>query len=87
MGSVPKGSHKKHFPFSHPIFRSAWGDLLADMVKRTLQATGIAGIRAIVVHALSEEAKRFYEHFGFQSSPTDPLDVMMTLKGAQAHLV
>ncbi len=63
------------------------GDLLADAVKRTLQAAGIAGIRAIVVHALSEEAKQFYERFGFQSSPTDPLDLMMTLKDAQAHLV
>jgi len=63
------------------------GDLLADAVKRTLQAADIAGIRAIVVHALSEEAKWFYEHFGFQPSPTDPLDLMMTLKDAQAHLV
>jgi len=63
------------------------GDLLADAVKRTLQAAGISGIRAIVDHALSEEAKRFYEHFGFQSFPIDPLDLMMTLKDAQAHLV
>jgi len=62
------------------------GDLLADAVKRTLQAADIAGIRAFVVHALSEEAKTFYEHFGFHPSPTDPLDLMITLKDAQAHL-
>ena len=61
-------------------------DLLADAVKRTLQAADIAGIRALVVHALSEEAKQFYERFGFQSSPTDPLDLMITLKDAQANL-
>ena len=61
-------------------------DLLSDAIKRTLQAAGIAGIRAFVVHALSEEAKGFYERFGFQPSPTDPLDLMMTLKDAQAHL-
>lgn len=63
------------------------GDLLADAVKRTLQAAEIAGIRAFVVHALSEEAKQFYERFGFQPSPTDPMDLMITLKDAQANLL
>jgi GNAT superfamily N-acetyltransferase len=61
-------------------------DLLADSVMRTVQAAAIAGIRAFVVHALSEEAKRFYEQYGFQSSPTDPMDLMITLKDAQANL-
>ena len=61
-------------------------DLLADAIRRTLQAADIAGIRAFVVHALSDKAKRFYERFGFQSSPTDPMDLMMTLKDAKAHL-
>ena len=62
------------------------GDLLADAIKRTLQAAAIAGIRALVVHALSEEAKQFYEQFGFQSSPTDPLDLIITLRDAQNNL-
>jgi GNAT superfamily N-acetyltransferase len=62
------------------------GDLLADAVRRTLQAGDLAGIRALVVHAISHEAKRFYEHFGFQPSPTDPMDLMITLKDAQANL-
>ncbi|MEO1246159.1 MAG: GNAT family N-acetyltransferase [Pseudomonadota bacterium] len=67
--------------------RGLGGDLVSNAVKRTLQAAQIAGIRAFVVHALSEEAKRFYEHFGFQPSPTDPLDLMTTLKDAQANLL
>jgi GNAT superfamily N-acetyltransferase len=62
------------------------GDLLADAVKRTLQAADIVGIRAFVVHALSVEAKQFYEQFGFQPSPTDPMDLMITLQDAQANL-
>jgi len=62
------------------------GDLLVDAVKRTLQAADIVGIRALVVHALSKEAKQFYERFGFQSSPTDPLDLMISLKDAEANL-
>ncbi|MCY4131587.1 MAG: GNAT family N-acetyltransferase [Nitrospira sp.] len=61
-------------------------DLLADTVRRTLQAAAIAGIRAFVVHALSDEAKRFYERFGFQSSPTDPMDLMIPVKDARTHL-
>ena len=52
-------------------------------LKRTLQAVEIAEIWAFVVHALSEEAKRFYEQFGFQPSPTDPTDLMITLKDSQ----
>ena len=61
-------------------------DLLADAVKRTLQAADIAGIRAFMLHALSAEAKKFYEQFRFQPSPTDPMNLMITLKDAQAHL-
>ena len=62
------------------------GDLLADAVKRTLQAADIAGIRAFVVHALSDETKQFYEQFGFQPAPTDPMDLMINLKDAQENL-
>lgn len=61
-------------------------DLLADAIRRTLQAADIAGIRALVVHALSDEAKRFYKRVGFQASPTDPMDLMMALKDAKTHL-
>jgi GNAT superfamily N-acetyltransferase len=39
--------------------------LLRDAVLRTVQAAEIAGIRAILVHAISEPAKRFYEGCGF----------------------
>jgi GNAT superfamily N-acetyltransferase len=52
--------------------------LLRDAVLRTVQAAEIAGIRAILVHAISEGAKRFYEKYGFVASPVDPLTVMLT---------
>lgn len=61
-------------------------DLLSDAVKRTLQVATIVGIRAIVVHAISDQAKKFYQQFGFQSAPTDPLDLMISLKDVQANL-
>ena len=56
--------------------------LLRDAVLRTVQAAEIAGIRAILVHAISEGAKRFYEKYGFVASPIDPLTVMITVAEA-----
>ncbi len=54
--------------------------LLRDAMLRTLQAAEIAGIRALAVHAKDEEARRFYEHFDFVPSPTDPLHLLVLLK-------
>lgn len=54
--------------------------LLRDAMQRTLQAADIAGIRAFAVHAKDEEARRFYEHFDFIPSPTDPLHLFVLLK-------
>ncbi len=62
------------------------GDILSDSIKRILQASSIVGSRAIVVHALSDKAKHFYEHYGFRSSPTDQMDLMISLKEAEAKL-
>jgi GNAT superfamily N-acetyltransferase len=53
---------------------SAWqgrglgASLLQDAVARTVQAADIAGIRAMLVHALSPDAERFYRYFGFQAN-------------------
>lgn len=54
--------------------------LLKDAMLRTLQAADIAGIRALVVHAKDENARGFYEHFGFNSSPTDALHLFLLIK-------
>jgi len=60
--------------------------LLRDAILRTLQAAEIAGIRAILVHAISEEAKRFYEKCGFTASPVDPMTLMLKVKDATASI-
>ncbi len=60
--------------------------LLRDAVLRTLQAAEIAGIRAMLVHAISDRAKRFYEGCGFIPSPVHPLTVMVTLAEAERIL-
>ncbi|MEZ2235072.1 GNAT family N-acetyltransferase [Microcoleus sp.] len=60
--------------------------LLRDAILRTLQAAEIAGIRAILVHAISEEAKQFYEKCGFTASPIDPMTLMVTVNDARNEL-
>lgn len=54
--------------------------LLHDALARTLQAADIAGIRAIIVHAKDDEARRFYEHFDFDPSPTDTYHLFLLIK-------
>jgi GNAT superfamily N-acetyltransferase len=54
--------------------------LLKDAMLRTVQAANIAGIRALAVHAKDENARRFYEHFGFIPSPTDALHLYLLVK-------
>jgi len=62
--------------------RNLGASLLRDAVMRTLQAAGIAGIRAILVTAISEDAKRFYERRGFAVSPVDPMVLIITVADA-----
>lgn len=62
--------------------RGIGSGLLCDAVLRTVQAAEIAGIRAILVHALSDAAKRFYQDHGFIASPIDPMTVMITVAEA-----
>ncbi len=45
--------------------RGLGSDLLIDAGKRALVAADVIGARAIVVQAFNEEAKTFYEQFGF----------------------
>ena len=53
--------------------------LLKDALIRTIQAADIAGLRAILVHAKDDSAKRFYEKFGFEPSPIDTYHLFLRL--------
>lgn len=57
--------------------------LLKDALVRTLSAAEIAGLRAFAVHAKDDEARAFYEHFGFVPSPSDPMHLFVLLKDAR----
>jgi predicted N-acetyltransferase YhbS len=56
--------------------------LLQDAVFRTMQAAEIMGIRGMIVHAISEEARRFYERYGFSASPTQPMTLILSIRKA-----
>jgi len=53
--------------------------LLQDAVNRAVAVSQNAGVRALLVHALHEKARQFYEHYGFQPSPTHPMTLMLRL--------
>jgi len=60
--------------------------LLRDAILRTSQAARIVGIRAILVHALSDEARQFYERSGFRASPIDPMMLMISVAEAEREI-
>lgn len=54
--------------------------LLQDAVARVQAVAENAGVRALLVHALNERAKQFYEHYGFRASPIHPMTLMLPLR-------
>ncbi|TRC89929.1 GNAT family N-acetyltransferase [Mesorhizobium sp. WSM4303] len=56
--------------------------LLQDAALRAAQAAAILGVRGLLVHAISEEAKGFYEHYGFAASPNNPMTLVLSLKAS-----
>ena len=60
--------------------------LLRDAILRTLGVSKQAGIKALLVHALSDAAHKFYIQCGFIESPLDPMILMITLKDAEQQL-
>lgn len=44
------------------------------------------GVRALVVNALDDGARSFYVNYGFEPSPTNPLDLMMLIKDIKATI-
>ena len=58
--------------------------LLQDAVSRAVAVSRNAGVRALLVHALHEKARQFYEHYGFQPSSTHPMTLMLRLSSVKA---
>jgi len=57
--------------------------LLQDAVLRTAQAAHILGVRGLLAHAVSAQAKAFYEYHGFKASPTQPMTLVLSINKGQ----
>ena len=68
--------------------RAQWiklgASLLQDAVKRAVIVAQNAGVRALLVHALHDQAREFYAHYGFQVSPAHPMTLMLRLSSIVA---
>lgn len=60
--------------------------LLVDALTRSLAAADAIGARAILVHAIDDDAAAFYRKYGFEPSPLDPKRLMLLMKGLRATL-
>ncbi len=60
--------------------------LLRDAMLRAVRVATDAGVFAMLVHALSDQAKRFYLSRGFVESPLQPMTLLMTLTTVRAIL-
>jgi GNAT superfamily N-acetyltransferase len=60
--------------------------LLAEALRKAVAAGEAAAARLIVVHAIDEEAARFYEHHGFIRAPEHELRLYRRMKDLRASL-
>lgn len=65
--------------------RGVGRSLLQDALLRCAAVAESVGVRAVVAHA-KEGASAFYDQFGFESSPTDPLHRILLMKDLQLLL-
>ncbi len=60
--------------------------LLRDAMMRALSVASDAGVFALLVHALSDQAKQFYLSRGFVASPLQPMTLLVTLETVRSIL-
>jgi GNAT superfamily N-acetyltransferase len=53
--------------------------MIWDAARRVAQAADVIGIRGILVHAMNDSAKAFYQALGFEPALNDPKTLMVTL--------
>ena len=59
--------------------------LLKDAIMRTVLVSRSIGVRAMLVHAISEDAKRFYSSYGFKESLINEMTLMLSLQQIKNH--
>lgn len=64
--------------------RGLGATLLCDALRRVAVASEQLAVRAVVVHAIDEQAALLYEHFGFRALSASPRTLMVTLAELRA---
>ena len=60
--------------------------MFQDLARRVVQAASTIGVRGLLVHAISDEAKTFYQRLGLDPSPIEPMTLMVTVADLKAGL-
>ncbi len=60
--------------------------LLADAMQRTLLVAEETGIRLLLVHAVDDAARSFYLRYGFETSPSDAMNLQLLIKDIRATI-
>jgi GNAT superfamily N-acetyltransferase len=60
--------------------------LFRDAATRVSRAADAIGIRGVVAHAISDEARKFYLSLGFDPSSLDPMMLLVTLSNIRPAL-
>lgn len=60
--------------------------LLRDALLRTIQVSEIAGVKALLVHAISDQAVEFYKKWGFYSSPINSKTLFLSIHQAKSFI-
>jgi predicted N-acetyltransferase YhbS len=60
--------------------------MLVEALARSAQAADAIGARLVLVQAKDERVRGFYEHFGFEASPTGDLQLMLLMKDIRKSL-
>ena len=58
--------------------------LLLEALQRSLHAAQVIGGVAVLVHALDEGARAFYERYDFEQSPTDAFHLLLRMSDIEA---
>lgn len=61
--------------------------LVKDVLHRVASAGQEIGVRALLIHAESDQARAFYRHLAeFEAAPTDPLHLFLLMKDLKASI-
>lgn len=97
--ALPTAKLRRHLPHQVPLLligrlaldnsvqgRGLGADLLADAIRRCCAASEIVGVRAIIAHAIDDDAVRFYRRHGFVLSPLGERVMLLPIEAALAAL-